>query len=231
MKTEYAGADDRIHKLRPAKMTDHHGRRFAATLDKSNMTPVGQGPRPDGWRAPWMPGQEWFRYHEDEENPLRFRIDYQGMLAERVRAHEQYRAEWEAFAVSNGWDPADESVAGRIIAKVGKKPLPVELIVAAMQGNKYILGLTDVVDSRVVPFLNQRPRYTRQAKLAAVVASMDFADHDDEESEPEEDDRQPSLAQARKAQTYNEFVKEQRRLGLDMTEIGALWKAKKAQAA
>lgn len=180
-KHEFAGPDDRIHKIRSAKMWDQHGRRFAAVLDMSNGIPVGRGPNPDGWRAPWMPGQEWFRYLEDESNPLRFRIDYEGLLVQYMAAHEQYDADWEAFATSNGWDPKDPDVAGRIIAKVGQRPQPIELIVAAMQGNKYILGLTTKVDERVVPFLKQRPVYKRQAKRAEKLAGMDFADHDADE--------------------------------------------------
>lgn len=180
-KHEFAGPDDRIHKIRSAKMWDQHNRRHAAVLDKSNGIPVGRGPNPDGWRAPWMPGQEWYRYLEDDTNPMRFRIDYEGLLNERVAAHERYDAEWEAFATSNGWDPKDPDVAGRIIAKVGMRPLPIELIVAAMQGNKYILGLTDVVDKRIVPFLNQKPIYKRVAKRQEMLAKMDFADHDGDE--------------------------------------------------
>lgn len=180
MKHEYAGPEDRIHKLRPAKMFDQHGRRYSALLDKSNGTPVGQGPRPDGWRAPWMPGQEWFRYHEDESNPMRFRIDYDGMLNDRIAAHEQYEREWTDFAVVNGWDPKDPDIAGRIIAKVGKRPLPLEIIVAAMQGNRYVLGLTETVDERVVPFLRMKPKYQRIEKKLERIAGMNFADHDEE---------------------------------------------------
>jgi hypothetical protein len=190
VKHEYAGADDRIHRIRPAKMYDNHGRRFAATLDKSNATPIGQGPRPDGWSAPWMPGQEWFRYHEDDEHPNRFRIDYEGMLADRIKAHDDYDQAFMAEAVKRGWDAKDPDKAGQITAIIGKRPLPIELIVAAMQGNKYVLGLTTKVDSRITPFLNQKPIYRREARKQAVLASMDFADHDEDEAFEERMDLQ-----------------------------------------
>lgn len=180
---EYAGPEDRIHQLRPAKMWDQHGRKYAATLEKKTGTPVAQGPRPDGWRAPWIPSQEWFRYGEDEQNPMRFRIDYDGLLADRIASHEGYQAQWDAWASANGWDPKDPEFAGRIIAKVGKRPLPVEPILAAMAGNKYILGLTDKVDTRLLPFLNEKPRYHRAAKLQALKDQADWSFDPDDEME------------------------------------------------
>lgn len=190
MKSEYAGPDDRLHKIRPAKMWDHHGRRYGAVLDKSNGIPIGRGPRPDGWRAPWMPGQEWFRYHEDETNPMKFRIDYESMLESSMAAHEAYDRQWTDYAVGNGWDPKDEAMIGRIVAKIGPRPLPFELIVAAMQGNKYILGLTEKVDKRVEPFLRMRPKYTRTAKKQEILSGLDFTDHDDDEDLEERMDLQ-----------------------------------------
>lgn len=189
MSHDYAGPEDRIHKVRAARFYDQHDRKFSATVDKKNGSPIGNGPQPSGWRPPWMPTQEWFRYFE-QDDPTRFRIDYDAMLQDRIAAHEQYDREWNDFAVAQGWDPKDEDKAGRIIAKVGKRPQPIELVVAAMQGNKYILGLTAKVDERIVPFLRQRPVYQRAAKKQEVLASMDFTDHDDDEDLEERMDLQ-----------------------------------------
>lgn len=171
MQRNDAGPDDQSHTRRFGYLYDNHGRKFSANLDLKTGQPVGEGPRPVGWKAPWLPSQEWARY--DSNDPTRFRWDYEGLLAQRMEAHELYESEYRQYAVSHGWDPSDEAKRPIIESVVGKKKgiQPIELVVAAMQGNKYVLGLTDKVDQRIVPFLRKR-----EDKKQRVLSSMNFAD-------------------------------------------------------
>jgi hypothetical protein len=156
-------------------MRDQHGRLFQCVVDTRTGTPIGNGPQPLGWRAPWIPSQEWARYSADD--PFTFRWDYDGMLADRIAAHEVYEQQYTDFCTRHGWDPADPAKQGQVVSVIGVRPQPIELIVAAMQGNKYLLGLTPTVDTRVLPFLKMRPTYQRQAKKDARLAAMpDFSD-------------------------------------------------------
>jgi hypothetical protein len=177
MERTNAGPDDQSHSRRYTKMRDQHGRLWGCEIDIRTGTPVGHGPRPVGWKAPWLPSQEWFRYNPRGDNPNLFRIDYDSMVADRVAAHDAYDAAFTQYAVAHGWDPNDSSKRGVIESVVGKRPLPIEVIKAAMQGNKYVLGLTDVVDTRVVPFLRKKEN-KQERKLAAM---PDFTDQDTDE--------------------------------------------------
>ncbi|HUR55045.1 MAG TPA: hypothetical protein VMZ71_13010 [Gemmataceae bacterium] len=188
--------------IRHTKMRDQHDRLYGVTIDTRTGTPIGMGPKPLGWKAPWMLSQEWARY--DRDDPMRFTWDYEGALNDRIAAHELYDQQYEDFCTKRGWDPTDESKKGQVTSVIGVRPQPIELIVAAMQGNKYILGQTTVVDERVVPFLKMRPKYQRQAKKEARLASLpDFSDPPDGVDEygdlEEQVDKRPTrLPKARK---------------------------------
>lgn len=158
---------------RSARFIDtNHGRRWSAIIDKRSGGTIGKM-QPLGWRAPWMPDQSFFRFSEDD--PTRFTIDYQAMLDSRLAAHEQWNAEFRSTALKRGWSPDDPEKMNSLIELIGPKPLPVEPIVAAMQGNSWILGLSQKVDERVERFLPKKVNRVEKA-----VQSMDFRD----ESEP-----------------------------------------------
>jgi hypothetical protein len=154
---------------RQGVLYDNHDRKYSASIDKKSGFPVGVI-QPDGWTAPWYASQTFFKF-EDEDSPNRFRIDYQTMLDERIKAHEAYAFEYRKAALDRGWDPEDQSKAAAIIQVVGPKPLPIEPIVAAMQGNRWILGFTKVVDKRLQPFVRQRTD-----RVTKAIAGMDFSD-------------------------------------------------------
>lgn len=154
---------------RPGRWTDQHGRKWHASVDIRSGGAVGPI-QPLGWRAPWMPDQTFFRFSDEEHTQMT--IDYQQMLDERLAAHESWSTEFRSAALKRGWSPDDEEKRNSLIELVGPMPHPVEPILAAMQGNKWILGLTQVVDKRLEPFIPKKVTRTEKA-LADVDYSFD----------------------------------------------------------
>lgn len=154
---------------RAGRFTDtNHGRRWSAIIDKRSGGVIGKM-QPLGWRAPWSPDQAFFRFSEDEPNV--FTIDYQAMLDSRLAAHEQWHAEFRSTAHKRGWNPDDAEKLNSLIELIGPKPLPIEPIVAAMQGNSWILGLSQKVDARVESFLPKKV-----SRVAKALDALDFRD-------------------------------------------------------
>lgn len=154
--------NDQASTRRPGTVYDDHisprfpkGRPWSASIDKKSGLPTGNL-SPKGWSAPWYPPVTLFRF--SDEDPTRFIIAYDELLNERVEAHAEYQTQKEQSAVSRGWDPNSEEKQAVLESLIGKPPLPVEPIVAAMQGNSWMLGLTDKVDPRLEPFVRKQSR-------------------------------------------------------------------------
>ena len=143
--------DHKQLSYRPGTCYDQHHRPYAANFCKRSGFPVGLI-SPKGWRAPWMPDQTFFVFREDE--PTRFEINYRALLEQRLADHEQWASEFRQSALLRGWNPDDPEKQANIMEIIGQKPLPIEPIVAAMQGNAWILGQSATVDPRLEPFLN-----------------------------------------------------------------------------
>jgi hypothetical protein len=77
---------------------------------------------------------------------------------------------------------------------IGNPPLPWEPVAAAMQGNSYILGLSDTVDPRLEPFVRKQtreerlmegiPNFADVATVAGALAELD-ADESEEDLQAE----------------------------------------------
>lgn len=173
--------NDQTSSRRPGVLYDQHvserfpkGRPWSASIDKKSGYPVGLI-QPKGWRAPWMPDTSTFKYSDEEPN--RFTIPYEEILNSRLQSHVEYNTMKEQAAVARGWDPSLPEKQAVLESLIGKPPLAVEPIAAAMQGNKYMLGLTDKVDPRLEVFVRKE---TRTEKL--LKGLPDFRDI--EEAEP-----------------------------------------------
>lgn len=171
--------NDQGSMRRNATLFDQHvspeypkGRPWHASIDKKSGAPVGLV-TPKGWTAPWLPGQSYFTFNEEEPN--RFLIDYDKLLKERLDAQAEYQANLETEAIKRGWNPADPEKAAALSLIVGKPPLPAEPVAAAMQGNRWILGLTTKVDPRLASYVTKSDR---RSKLLANLP--DFSDTEEE---------------------------------------------------
>jgi hypothetical protein len=153
------GGYDQSATRRPGTVYDQHDRPWGCSIDKKSGFPVGLI-YPKGWRAPWRPniGPETAIF--DKDNPTRFRINYEWLLEQRVKAADEYDKERSKAAVVRGWDPLDPEKQNALDQIVGDRAglQHPELIVACMQGDQWILGLTDKVNPKVAPYVTKKER-------------------------------------------------------------------------
>lgn len=173
---------------RPAIVYDQHaipghplfaqGRPWGCTVEKNTGYPVG-AIKPRGWRAPWLPPQGPEIFVFDKDNPTRFTINYEHLLAERAKdAEDAEKARIDA-AVARGWNPSDpekQEALDQLTGRRGDMQRP-EVIVACMKGDLWILGASDRVNPKVEKFLPKKT--TRISKL------LDRYDFSIDETEPE----------------------------------------------
>lgn len=214
-------------------VTDQHGRKWSCSIDKKSGYPVSMI-QPMGWHAPWLPPQGPDTFKFDPNEPSRFTINYEGLLQERMEAVAEYDKDREMKAASRGWDPDDvekQDALDKLCGRRGTLQRP-EVVVACMQGDKWVLGLTSVVNEKVAKFIPKKVN-RREAMLSKfpdftvdeeLEAHMDWEEQHDPLSP--QDGREP-----KPRGTYTEFVKDHRRQGRDMAEIGVLWKEHKKSAA
>lgn len=158
--SQLKGGKSNADRRRTVTLTDQHGRKWYCNEDIRTGAAVGPY-EPKGWAAPWyLPqGGEYPYYHRPEDEPFRLELDYDACLAQLRQAH----ADWEKRIRDVGielhgqaFDEHKPTLA--VLQRVGPKPTAIEPIVAMKQGNKYALGLTDVVDMRLAAFLPAKPR-------------------------------------------------------------------------
>lgn len=165
---------------RPGTFTDQHGRVWSAPVEKSTGYPVG-AIKPRGWRAPWIPpqGPEVFVFSKD--NPTVFTINYEFLLSQRVKDLEEKLAERQSAAVVRGWDPSDpekQEALDKITGPMEGLNRP-EIIAACIQGDKWILGLTEVVNPKVAQYLPKK-----QSRVQKIMSQMpDFSVPDEDAAE------------------------------------------------
>lgn len=144
---------------RPGKVTDQHGRVWATYVDNRSGFPLGTF-QPIGWSAPWEPPQGPEIFVCDKNNPTIVTINYQHLLDEREAARREVEESRKAAAAARGWDhldPEKQDLLDKVSQPRDKTNAP-EIIVACMQGNPWILGLTDVRDERVAKYLPSKKK-------------------------------------------------------------------------
>lgn len=172
---------------RPAIVYDQHkipghplfsdGRPWGCTVEKNSGLPVGMI-KPRGWRAPWIPPQGPEVYQFDKNNPSRFTINYTFLLDQRVKDLEEKVAERQAKAVARGWNPTDperQEAIDQLCGKLEDMNRP-EIIAACIQGDRWILGATDVVNPKVQQYLPKKK--TRVEQLLSKMPDFSVPDED-----------------------------------------------------
>lgn len=166
----------------PREWVDQHGRLWDGQIEKKSGDFCGLPPQPKGWSAPfpeWQPPADVLRCGRNYilvEDGVRRRlateemfIDYEPWKQRAIVAMNEWREllfDLGAKMSGDAWDP--EHPTPQVLARVGPKPMPVEAILAMEQGNRYALGLTDVVDERLRPYFPRR----------FVPPTVDFSDRD-----------------------------------------------------
>lgn len=147
---------------------DQHGREWTAQVGLKSGRPTGQ--IEPNFIAPWYPDQQYLRVNP--ENTSELFIDYMAMLARRRARRDQYHKAAVDFAREKKLEePTLGQYPEAIRRSIGGSPKAIEPVVAAIQGNRYILGLTTVVDRRL-------ERFVTVQRTDAIVEEFDF--HDDE---------------------------------------------------
>lgn len=151
---KYIGAwneSDNVKLRSVRRYTDPHGRKWWCMYDKRAGGPVGSF-EPDGWTAPFMPPQQYL-VPDDEEHVLH--IDYDRMLADNRVAHRSYRQQGVQLCAKLNLPVPKDGAAfpPQVVQEIGEPPISPLPWRAARAGNRFALGLSDAVDSRLARFL------------------------------------------------------------------------------
>lgn len=159
---------------------DQHNRKWHGSAEKNSGYPAGVI-QPMGWSAPWLPpqGTDTFKFSKDD--PSRFTINYEFLLDERLKAVKELDDDRQQKAVDRGWDPDDPEKQEPLDRLCGKRDAinRPEVIVACMQGDKWILGLTERVNEKVAKYLPKKV----DRKAALLSKFPDFTVQDEDELE------------------------------------------------
>lgn len=150
-------ADETAHNKRWGTVYDQHDRPWGGYIDNKSGYPVGVL-QPKGWSAPWLPPHGTNTFIFDKDTPNRFRINYESLLQERLEAVKEWETLRSDKAVARGWNPEDPEKQEQLDKMVGGRAgiQPPEIIAACMQGDAWILGLSDVVNPKVQKYLPKK---------------------------------------------------------------------------
>lgn len=131
-------------KRRFNRWTDQHGRTWEGIVDIDSGGPIGPL-APVGWLAPLEPEQQYFRFSTLDN---RLTIDYNQWIKDREGALRTYRNRRARYARKLYGEQAGKMLAldeapAELDREVGVRPQPVEPVLAAASGNRWILGLSD----------------------------------------------------------------------------------------
>jgi hypothetical protein len=135
---------------------DQHGRRYHATIEKRTGHPCGLiEPQ---FQAPLMPPQMYLKVGTNPERPYDMPIDYESWERDARAQH----TEWTDAArkisrhlYQDKYNP-NEPFTREVRDLMGDAGQPVEPIIAARQGNAWVLGFTEQVDVRLAKFFEFR---------------------------------------------------------------------------
>jgi hypothetical protein len=162
-----AGAFSQATYRRPITLHDQHGREWTATVGTKTGMPTGI--IQPSFSAPWYPDHQYMKVNP--ENTSELFIDYESLLLRRRSRLADFHTLALDIARKKGI-PLPAKVGeytDELLGLLPGMPKPVQPVVAAMQGNEYILGLTNVVDERL-------RRYVQASRdvLLAEAEAMDF---------------------------------------------------------
>lgn len=153
---------------------DQHGRRYHATIEIKTGHPTG--PIEALFQAPLMPEQKYLRVGTDPERPYALEVNYTAWLTDLRTGHREYETEARKLARKMYRDrfDANDFLTEEVVDIIGPAPQHVEVVLAARQGNQYVLGLTDRVDVRLLAMIEEdRPRF---ADVREMDDEGDFSD-------------------------------------------------------
>lgn len=126
----------------PLVMYDQHGRAWSCSTEQKSGYPTGLiSPL---FSAPWRPPQHPAYFIINPENISELYLDYGAMFADAKAENAKYHKRAIRASSKKGWAPPIRGEYSEdVIEALGAPPSPVQPIVAAYQGNRYILGQCD----------------------------------------------------------------------------------------
>jgi hypothetical protein len=142
-------------RRKPRKLKDVYGRTWETTFDvvaDDACAPIN----PHGWSSPLVVPQKYLRVQPDDRSMLKEM--YGPWLQDLEAAHKEYEQRLfdDAMTIFGNEGPkAYEDRSPALLRYTGAAPQPIEPVLAALQGNKWMLGLTDKPDPRLTKFFVQ----------------------------------------------------------------------------
>lgn len=163
---------------------DQHGRRYYASIELRTGDPCGLiEPQ---FSAPLAVPQMYLERSSDPERPYDIQVSYTRWKADIRAARSEWEREGRQLARKMHGDRFDPRAdfPRDVLDIIGEPPQHVEPVIAAEQGNSWVLGLTDRVDLRLAAF------FTPKELDPSAANEPDFRDvADDFEAIEQETDR------------------------------------------
>lgn len=182
MYMQEGGFSQRNQRRNGTIFRDQHDRRYHAVIELKTGHPCG--PLEPQFTAPLMPPLNYMRVGMSAERPYDVVIDYARWIADLRSEANEWRARGEKLArlVHGEKYDANAPFTRQVLEELGPPPQHVEPVIAARQGNKYVLGLTDRVDVRLYAMLQEdvaTQTTPAEPDFSDVVESLDDEDGDD----------------------------------------------------
>ena len=212
--------------------TDQHGRLWGTAIEVSSGHSCG--PWEAKFEAPWLPDAKYLRHHSTDDRLVL--IDYDRNVRDAKEAMDAYD-DLRLKVAMDQYGSAFTSKLGKthdedppeLKQLVGAPPFPVAWSEAAQEGNKWVLGFSNIIPKWAYPLLKQEDAPAR--KYLDADEEVEKAVDLDEAFDPEAKGGKREPVASRGQQDYRAFVAEQTKAGKGLKEIGALWKERKTAVA
>lgn len=137
-----------------AQSYDQDGRQW--NWEQDNISGMPTSPLQPDFEAPWYPDLAYIKVNPDNTNECY--IDYRQMYKDRKLALAQYHNNAVRWCTQNDKPVPERGMYPEYVtaSAVGVPPRALELVVACIKGNPWVLGFAPVEDPRLVRFL-ERP--------------------------------------------------------------------------
>lgn len=125
---------------RLGRWTDEHGRPWFAMIEIKSGDPC-ERLRTEGWKAPLMPDPRYVKVHPNKPGMVEIKYDqWIGELRAATKAWVKKANLIGSELYKDQFDP-EAPLSQAVLFKAGPRPKPVEPVLAAKQGNRWVLGL------------------------------------------------------------------------------------------
>lgn len=206
---------------------DPHDRIWGSAVDKRTGHSVG--PWEPQFEAPWYPEAKYIKHNPSDDRLIL--IDYDRNISDLKEAQDAYD-DLRLKVAMNQYGSAFPSKLGKtheedppeLKALVGQPPFPSAFPEAAKEGNKWVLGLTNVVPAWAYVYLHAQEAPKR--KYLDADEEVEKAVDLDEQFDPDAKGgkREPV---GRGQSAYTAFVSEMSKQGKNLREIAQSWRERK----